>query len=233
MGSGGRFQSCIYVEAPSGCFLLDCGASSLIAMKQAGVDPSSINSILISHLHGDHFAGLPFFVLDAHYLARRSEPLLVAGPPSLEARATLAMETLFTGSSQTQRQFELRYLELAEGQETPVGAVKVTASRLAHESGAPSYGFRVDVDGKRIAYSGDTEWTEALAGLAEGADLFICECYTFDTPITQHMTYQTLRRNQARLGCKRLVLTHPGPRLLERLSEVEIEVASDGSIIEL
>lgn len=57
-GSGGRFQTCILVETASTRFLIDCGASSLIGMKRFGVDPGSVDAILISHLHGDHFGGL-------------------------------------------------------------------------------------------------------------------------------------------------------------------------------
>ena len=58
-GSGGRFNTCFLVERSEASLLIDCGASSLIAMRRFGVDPNSIAAILISHLHGDHFGGLP------------------------------------------------------------------------------------------------------------------------------------------------------------------------------
>jgi ribonuclease BN (tRNA processing enzyme) len=61
-GSGGRFQTCIYVDAEHPRLLIDCGASSLIAMKRYGVHPRSIDIILVSHLHGDHFGGIPFLI---------------------------------------------------------------------------------------------------------------------------------------------------------------------------
>jgi ribonuclease BN (tRNA processing enzyme) len=65
-GSGGRFQTCILLRGSAGPLLIDCGASSLIALRRAGVDPSSIRWIVVSHLHGDHFGGLPFMFMDAH-----------------------------------------------------------------------------------------------------------------------------------------------------------------------
>jgi ribonuclease BN (tRNA processing enzyme) len=65
-GSGGRFQTCIYVWSDATHLLIDCGASSLVAMKRFGVDPLLVDTILLSHLHGDHFGGVPFFIMDAH-----------------------------------------------------------------------------------------------------------------------------------------------------------------------
>ena len=62
--SGGRFQTCIMLETNQERVLLDCGASSLIPIKRAGIDPNEISLVLITHLHGDHFGGLPFLVLD-------------------------------------------------------------------------------------------------------------------------------------------------------------------------
>jgi ribonuclease BN (tRNA processing enzyme) len=64
-GSGGRFHTCFHVSARVVSFLVDCGASALIAMRRFGVDPNTIRTVLISHLHGDHFGGLPFLLLDA------------------------------------------------------------------------------------------------------------------------------------------------------------------------
>jgi ribonuclease BN (tRNA processing enzyme) len=79
-GSGGRFNTCLHFRDGSGAFLVDCGASSMIAMRKFGVDPNGIRSILITHLHGDHFGGLPFFMLDAQLVSRRTAPLTIAKP---------------------------------------------------------------------------------------------------------------------------------------------------------
>ena len=107
-GSGGRFQTCIYVWSEATHLLTDCGTSSLIAMKRFGVDPSLVDTIVLSHLHGDHFGGVPFFIMDAHYVSHRRKPLIVAGPPGLEARIFEAMEVLFPGSSRTRRRSSTR-----------------------------------------------------------------------------------------------------------------------------
>src|SRR5215468_7899536 len=112
-GSGGRFQTCLHLSGGGDALLIDCGASSLIALERAGLDPNEIGSVLITHLHGDHFGGLPFMILDAQF-RRRSRPLLMAGPPGLSHRLQSAMEVLFPGSSRVTRRFEMGFVELAE-----------------------------------------------------------------------------------------------------------------------
>ena len=97
-GSGGRLQTCMLLESEGFRCVVDCGASSLIALKRAAIDPNEIDTILITHLHGDHFGGIPFLVLDGQF-SRRSRNLLVAGPPGLTERVTQAMEVFFPGSS--------------------------------------------------------------------------------------------------------------------------------------
>ncbi|MHB8773083.1 MAG: MGMT family protein [Syntrophales bacterium] len=226
--SGGRLQACIHVETGATRFLVDCGASSLIPLKRTGSSTAAIDLILISHLHGDHFGGIPFFILDAQLISRRDAPLLIAGPPGLEQRVREAMEVLYPGSSGIERKFSVEYAELTEGEAVSLGDVTVLPVRVVHGSGAPAYAYRIGCAGKVLAYSGDTEWTPSLRTVADGADLFICECYFFEKQMKNHISYRTLMAHRAELGCKRLILTHLGQDLLDRITEVEPEVAHDG-----
>jgi ribonuclease BN (tRNA processing enzyme) len=76
LGSGGRFNTCFQVTGERVNFLIDCGASSLPALKRLSIARDEIDLILITHFHGDHFGGLPFFLLDAQF-ARRTRPLVM------------------------------------------------------------------------------------------------------------------------------------------------------------
>ena len=228
-GSGGRFQTCIYARFDTAHFLIDCGASSLVAMKRFGVEPSLVETILLTHLHGDHFGGLPFFILDAQYVSRREKPLVVAGPPGLEDRVNEALEVLYPGSSQTRREFTLEFFELtAEIPTTLGGPLLVTPYEVVHPSGAPSYALRVECKGKVVAYSGDTEWTDALIPAAHGADLFVCECNFLEKGAGYHLDYRTLMDHRMELGCRRLVLTHMGDEMLRKVGSLDVEGAEDG-----
>jgi ribonuclease BN (tRNA processing enzyme) len=226
-GSGGRLQTCILLESEGFRCLVDCGASSLIALKRAAIDPNDIDIVLVTHLHGDHFGGIPFLVLDGQF-SRRSRRLLVAGPPGLIERATQAMEVFFPGSSSTQRKFGTEFLELAEGTPATLGPLRVTPYEVVHACGAPPYALRIELDGRTIAYSGDTEWTDRLIAAAAGADLFISEAYFYDKAVRFHLDYATLAHHRSALGCKRLIVTHMGPDMLARVAELPVEAAHDG-----
>lgn len=229
-GSGGRYQACLMLSGGGGNVLIDCGATSLTAMKRFGVDPSSIETVLISHLHGDHFGGLPFLILDGQF-SRREAPLLVAGPPTIEERTKASMEALFPGSSSVQRRFDVEYCELPPRLHIAVGPAAVTAYPVEHASGGPAYGLRVQYGDRTIAYSGDTEWTDGLVDLARGADVFVCEAYFFDKSIKFHLDYATLKANFDLLQCERVIVTHMSQSMLERVDEIGIEAASDGLVV--
>ncbi len=232
-GSGGRFQTCIAVRSSDDLFLVDFGASSLIAMRQQKIEPRDVSKILITHLHGDHFGGLPFFLLDAQLVSKRSAPLTIVGPPSLQTRLTEAMEVLFAGSSKVEPNFELRFVELKARTPTVVDDIEVTAFPAAHFSGAPSYSLRVEVKGKVFVYSGDTQWTDTLIEASDQADLFVCESYVFDRDVALHNSYHRIMEHYPRLTCKRIMLTHMSEDVLSRASEVELPMAEDGLTVAL
>jgi ribonuclease BN (tRNA processing enzyme) len=229
-GSGGRFQTCIHLESGGAQVLVDCGASSLIAMRRFAVDPSAIDAVILSHLHGDHFGGVPFLILDGQF-TRRTRPLVVAGPPGVEARVREAMEVLFPGSSRAPRRFETRFVELADRAILEIDQVSVTPFGVVHASGAPPFALRVAGDERIVAYSGDTEWTDSLIDAARGADLFIAEAYFFDKTVRFHLDLATLLRHRARLDCRRLIVTHMNEDMLRRRDALDVETAEDGKVV--
>lgn len=232
-GSGGRFNTCFLVEDRAGAFLVDCGASSMIALRKFGVDPNGIRAILISHLHGDHFGGLPYLLLDAQLVSRRTRPLTIAGPPGLAERLQGAMENAFPGSSAVERRFPLDIVELDPRATREVAGVAVTPYLMRHPCGAPPFALRLEVDGRTLCYSGDTEWVDALGEAARGADLFIVEAYVLDRRIRFHLDFATLAPHLPEIGARRVVLTHMTPGMLARAAETGCEVAEDGMVIEL
>jgi len=145
------------------------------------------------------------------------------------------MEVLFPGSTQVRRRFALHFDELADQQPRqfePAGLV-VVPYEVVHASGAPALALRVAWQGHTIAYTGDTEWTEALVEAAHGADLLIAEGYTYQRKIRFHLDVATLQQQSGRLGARRIVLTHLSPDLLSRVDELGWETASDGMTLQL
>jgi ribonuclease BN (tRNA processing enzyme) len=232
-GSGGRFNTCFHVTGERVNFLIDCGASLLPALKRLDIARDAVDLILITHFHGDHFAGLPFLLLDAQF-SRRTRPLVIAGPDGIDMRLTQVMEALFENSSKTKQRFDLSVVALAPEQPRTFGAVKVTPFPVIHgESGGPFLAYRVEAEGRIIAYSADTEWTDTLILAARDADLFIAEAYTYDKVVKNHLSLKTLEAHLPEIRPKRLVLTHMSDDMLARLDTLEYTAASDGMIVEM
>jgi ribonuclease BN (tRNA processing enzyme) len=238
--SGGRLQACILVETANGRFLLDCGATALVSMERRGIDPGTIDAVIVSHFHGDHSGGLPLMVLEAVIGARdgatrppRGRPLLIAGPAGIEdhVRAALELFRWETAFSAALNGGLLSFATLAPGRTAVLGPLSVTAYPVPHTPEALA--LRISCRGRTIAYSGDTVWSETLVELADGADLFICQAYTFAIPQSTVLNYRTVVEQRSRLRCGKLVLTHIGAEMQSRLAEVTEIVAEDGLVITL
>jgi ribonuclease BN (tRNA processing enzyme) len=230
-GNGGRFQTCILVDADGYRFLIDCGATSLVALKRAGVDPGSIDAVLLTHFHGDHCGGVPYLILDGQF-TKRERPLVIAGPPGVRERTTTVFEAALPTSSRTEQRFAVSYLELGEAA-TRIGPLSVVALPVAHLPETTPHGLRVRVGEHVVAYTGDTDWCDALPRLADGADLFIAEAYSFGKRIPQHLSHATLVAHRDELRAKRVVLTHAGVETLAHRNELAWTLADDGTTIDL
>lgn len=241
-GSGGRLQTSFHVAPDAGgaAYLIDCGVTSLIGLERAGLDPNAVATIFISHLHGDHFGGLVWWLLHGQHIARRTQPLLVAGPPGIEARFRTMAEALYPGSTTVPPRFTMSFVELVPGAAVDVGGVAAEVFVVRHPSGAPSYALRLasGTGEKRrtIAYSGDTEWVDTLVDAARGADLYITECYLYDGPVRYHLSWEMIARELPRLDAARIMLTHMGKSMLGRRGEIvdpRIVIAEDGMTLDV
>lgn len=235
-GSGGRLNTCFLIETDTRKVLLDCGASSLIALKARGIDPNTIDGVILSHLHGDHFGGLPFLLLDGQHLSRRSRALTIAGPPGTRSRLDAALEVFYPGSTKQPWRFALDVAEITPSMPDQVLGLAVHTAEVIHNSGAPSTAVRLTNGRTVLSYSGDTEWTDALVPIAADADLFIMECYDYDRELKGHMNFAELKERRPSLAAKQIMLTHMNPSMLARLGEAAVlgfKIAQDGLVIEL
>jgi ribonuclease BN (tRNA processing enzyme) len=232
-GSGGRNPISILIQTDDAGMLLDCGPSTLQMLKKLGRSPAGIDFVFISHHHGDHFSGLPFLMLEFQR-ERRQRPLTIIGPPSTCSILERATAVLFPGLAEKAPGYELAYREMEPGETEQWGELHATAFKVAHFPRGIALGYRLRFHDRILVYSGDTEWTEELGRQSQGADLFICECSSFEEEIQHHMSYRELEAHRHEIGAKRTLLLHVGDDVLRHRSElVGFELADDGQEVRL
>ena len=231
--SGGRRHSGYFVESGRTGFLLDCGTTTLMALKTLSIPAERIDFIAISHMHGDHFGGLPFLFLESLYQTPRSRPLTIVGPPHLKKRIEMLYLAMFGELAERPMTFPIHYQEMLPDQTTGVCGVDLVPFAVPHLEKELCFGYHITLAGKTLLYSGDCGWNDNLVKYSHGTDLFICECCYFDSRTPFHLSFPELVRERQRLGCKRLILSHLGREVLARQDEVSFECADDGFVIEV
>lgn len=232
-GSGGRQQSSYLVEADDRLFLLDCGPSALPAMKRSGLDPTKLDAIILSHLHGDHFGGIPFFLIEYLYQKPPDSPVTIAGPPGTEDRVRRLFDIMYGSGKNRPERLPIDFEILRPAIAQIIKGIEVFPFRVPHQTEDISLALKIAYQGKRILFSGDSAWTDLFIEHARGMDLFLCECSFYLEQPGMHVNYQVLQANLHHLECKKLVLTHLGEDMLARRSELPVTVAEDGMAMEI
>ncbi len=232
-GSGGRKFSGFVLTDGKRHLLLDCGPSSLPALKAAGLEPAQVEAILISHCHGDHFGGLPSFFIEYQFVSQRALPLLIVGPEGIEQRCSQLLQATYPDVLEVHSwRFQVKYVGLPPGGILKEGSLDVEAFRMEHGN-IPSRGYRVSWEGVVVGYTGDTRWNQQIISLAERCDLLLCECFFFEQDHHSHVRYKDILEHKGQLRARRIMLFHPGPEMIERMAEVEMEMAEDGMVLEI
>ena len=229
-------QTCFHVGHADHSLLLDCGSTVLLAMQQQKIEPLSIDHILLSHLHGDHFGGVPFLLMHAQFVAKRKAPLTILGPGGTERRIIDTLNVLYPDIEDITWRFPIHFIELQARHQETIGDIRIFPHLVDHPSGAPSLAFRLEIDGKTLAFSGDTRWTSALVDIADDADLLIAECYGVRPNDVHHLDWQTLNEHGDELRAKRILLTHMSQPMLNCLPAIDrgrFEFAEDGLVTTL
>jgi ribonuclease BN (tRNA processing enzyme) len=230
--AGGRHQSAYLIESPidstEGALLLDCGSTALASLNRQNLQTESIDTIFLSHLHGDHIGGLPFLFLHYLYIRPRSRPLKIVGPPGVERRVRMIFEAAYADTATEPLSFALEFTEAQPQEELYIGSIRLRPFAVPHSKHSLSLGCEMEIGGRKIVYTGDSGWTEELIAHTQNADLFICECSYFETRIATHLDYPKIAENLSRFGAKKIILTHLGEEVLQHQQEVQIEMACDG-----
>ncbi len=212
------------VEGP-GRLLLDCGPGVLARLRRDEPWPR-IDAIAITHLHLDHWGDLVPWVWGSRFRVGDAvaKPELWLGPGARESLREIGRHLGTADMFETT--FELR--EYRPGERFTTAGFEVLPLSLPHYS-MPTVGFRVEADGRSLAYSGDSGPAESLVELARDADLFLCEATLLrgelDGHPRGHLSAEEAVETSEAAGAQRLLLTH---RPEELPLPPGLELAHDG-----
>ncbi len=226
-GAGGRRQAALLLRVDDGAVLLDCAPTTCTGLAALGVAREEIDAIAISHFHADHFAGIPQFLLASTFADERTRPLLIAGPPGIEARVRELAAVMGHGVHED-LPFALHFAEWSTRRASQVGPVRIRPFATRHQEDTKPHGFSVEAGSSHVIYSGDTGWFDALPGHTQGADLVVSECTFYDLEFGYHLNYRTLQERADELDCGRLILTHLGDEMVPFRGRLDLETADDG-----
>jgi ribonuclease BN (tRNA processing enzyme) len=232
-GAGGRRQSAVLLRAAGGGVLIDCGATTCTGLAALGVARDEIETLVVSHFHGDHYGGIPTLLLAALYEDERMSPLRIVGPVGVEARVRELARSLGYAMEEREWSFPIRFQEFRAGERCEVGPVRLEAFETLHQQHTQPHGLVLHDGRQRIVYSGDTGWFDALPQHVGEADLFICECTYLDFPFDFHLNHAQLVEHQREFHCGRILLTHLGAQMAERRGRAAFDTADDGLVVKL
>lgn len=207
-GSNGRNHTSFLIADGDEKILIDCGASTLIRLKHEQVELESISTIFISHFHGDHYGGIPFVLICSLFEMPRKNPLTIVGPKGVKERVYALQEAMYAGTSEKLVGLDLSFVEFEHGKSISIGDKLITAWEVEHSEFSNPHGIRIVWKDKKIAFSGDTSWSDNLIPLSADTDLFICECNFLEEVSFGHLSYSELLNVHTQFSTKALWLTH-------------------------
>ncbi len=226
--------SCYLIEHEDTRILLDMGNGSLGALQRY-TDIYSIDAVVLSHLHVDHFIDLCSYYVALQYRPDGpADSVAVWGPTDTAAR----LATAYGLGANT----EISGLDVRQIQRNmTVGPFRISTAPMRHPVEARA--IRVEAGGHSITYSGDTGPTARLTELAQSSDLALFEASFItrhDNPPDLHLTGRDAARIAVDAECRSLILTHLVPwndqqEVLEEARQIypTAELASPGMTFEL
>jgi ribonuclease Z len=211
-------------ESPSGLLLIDAGGSTYQRLLRANLDPLRLRGIFLTHSHADHINGLPALLFQLALVSYQETLPIYANRPTIEL-----MRRVVAAFELESHQVPIDWIEVADGQEVPVGdpAYRLRTAATIHSRPCLALRFEDRASGRALVYSADTEPCETVQDLAQGAAVLIHEATTPE-PFAGHTTPRQAGQVAARAGAQRLVLVHFSPRWTISAAQAIEEVRAGG-----
>ncbi|MCY3412931.1 MAG: MBL fold metallo-hydrolase [Candidatus Heimdallarchaeota archaeon] len=230
-GDDGRRPSAYLIEG-SRTILMDSGPSVGPALKKQGKTIHDIDVIILSHLHPDHYLGIPQMTLENFYVTKRTNKIPILAPYGARDLFKQVCTLLYddTIAAHIDELFDIQEVDVDTT--TAFSGGSLTTIMAEHAAGARM--LQIELDGKIVGYTGDSSFIkESLYRLMKG-DVVITEATSSGFNIPYHTSLEEIQSLVVPDGC-RVFLSHLGSSVIVRKNEIHppFFVAEDDMTIEI
>jgi ribonuclease BN (tRNA processing enzyme) len=195
--------------------LLDCSPTTLQALKENKISTNEIDYIFVSHFHGDHIVGIPFFFLDCYYISQRRKPITIIGSKGIEDKINELYHQLYPSVSLREHPFLIKYIEMDLEDNLIIDSLNITTHGMNHRP--ESVGFKIKHKNYSLAYTGDTGLGDNIIPLIKDTTVSIIECSFFKLELDTHLNFNQIK-DLIRYS-DFIILTHLGESVRKNISE--------------
>lgn len=219
-----RHGQAIYLELNKKKILVDCAPGTNYQLAKAKINSQEIEFIFLTHLHPDHFLGLPMLIGEYYQIGRR-EPIHIYGPPGTK-KLYQDIENIYKDVYKVLKQLTKFKIEIQEiknlspndlvGEDIYNNEFKVSTLLLQHQEEYPDYGYRFESEGKTIVITGDTGPCENLEKISKDCDLLIAEC-SLPVATRFHLCPEDIGKLGKKVHPRHIVVVHIYPQTTKEL----------------
>lgn len=228
-----RASPSILLRIEDEIILLDMGPGTLRQLSRIGIDNTKIDHILFSHFHPDHTADLIhfFFVTRNPAIFNIRKSFLISGAVGLKTLIENLQHTYTHWLDIPEDKLKIEELNTEHPVTTEHDNYSVISEPVKHTESSLAYRIE-DKNGKRLVYTGDTEFCEEVISIAKNTDLLIMECALPEGENSDgHLTPSGAGRIASAAGVKKLLLVHFYPEILSTDISGECRKYYDGELI--
>lgn len=183
LGSGNAFNqdkrlnSSYLIQTDGETILFDCGFTVPYALQKNNIEFNEIDAIVISHYHGDHFAGLAALILGLKYISPQKKQLRIIGPGNVKSKINKLIHVLYEGSEDLLEELDLVFIDVVEGEVSDVSNFYgLEAIPMIHSEESNPFGYVFSFENIKIGFSGDTCWHSGVEQLLKNSEVIFLEC---------------------------------------------------------
>lgn len=228
-----RLNSSFLVKHNALNFLIDCGFTVPLALQNQNICFSSVDYLLITHYHGDHFAGIAAFLLGLKYVYPQTKKLTIVGPHDPKNKVEELLKILYPGNENVINELNLHFMAVPEKGGSVFGKdFEIHVHQMIHTDETFPVGYILKWETNSLGFTGDTCWHEGLIDFINQSDQVIMECNFVKKVGEAHISVEELEFEELVQEKKsNIFLTHLYEGSSAKAKELGYNVLSDGDVL--